>query len=480
MCLSVNAEYFPESRNKVIVKNLMNIYKTFILSYFISWHDYCKINRLIDNKQTIYRIGCDNMSNFIFHGSDTVELAKKYGTPLYVMSEDYIVDRCREVREDFLEKYDNTMAVYASKAFLTKEMARIVKREGLGMDVVSGGELYTAIKVDFPMDKIVFHGNNKSPDEIEMGVKNNVGRFVVDNIRELDLIEDIASKYDKKVNVLFRVSPGVDAHTHKYIQTGQVDSKFGIPLNEDTIRIAIKKAMNCKHVELRGFHFHIGSQLHENEGYVLAIKKMVELMKELKDDIGFITKELNTGGGYGIHYKGDENRKNLSFYTDAIMNTLEEECSKYGLYKPFVIIEPGRWIVGEAGITLYTIGTIKEIPGVRTYVSVDGGMGDNPRPSLYQAKYEGIIANKADEKLANVVTVAGKCCESGDILIWDLEVPDIESGDILAVFATGAYNYSMASNYNRNPRPAVVMISNGEDRLIVKRESYDDMIRNEI
>jgi len=426
------------------------------------------------------KIGCDNMSNLIFYGCDTVELAKKYGTPLYVMSEDYIVDRLKEIREDFLEKYDNTMAVYASKAFLTKEMARIIKREGLGMDVVSGGELYTAIKVDFPMDKIVFHGNNKSPDEIGMGVKNNVGRFVVDNIRELDLIEDIASKYDKKVNVLFRVSPGVDAHTHKYIQTGQVDSKFGIPLDDDAIRTAVKKAMNCKHIDLKGFHFHIGSQIHENESYILAVRKMVELMKELKEDIGFITKEFNTGGGYGIQYKGDENRKNLAFYTDAIMNTLEDECNRHSVQRPFVIIEPGRWIVGEAGITLYTIGTIKEIPGTRTYVSVDGGMTDNPRPSIYQAKYDAVVANKYGEEPVKKVTVAGKCCESGDILIWDLEVPEIEPGDILAVLSTGAYNYSMASNYNRIPKPAVVMVSRGKDRLIVKRETYEDILRNEL
>ncbi|HHV45807.1 MAG TPA: diaminopimelate decarboxylase [Tissierellia bacterium] len=420
------------------------------------------------------------MSNLIFYGCDTVELAKKYGTPLYVMSEDYIVDRCREIREDFLEKYDNTMAVYASKAFLTKEMARIIKREGLGMDVVSGGELYTAMEVDFPMDRVVFHGNNKLVDEIEMAIKNNVGRIVVDNIRELDIIEDIASKYGKRVNILFRVSPGVDAHTHKYIQTGQVDSKFGIPLDDDAIRTAVKKAMNCKHIDLKGFHFHIGSQIHENESYILAVRKMVELMKELKEDIGFITKEFNTGGGYGIQYKGDENRKNLAFYTDAIMNTLEDECNRHSVQRPFVIIEPGRWIVGEAGITLYTIGTIKEIPGTRTYVSVDGGMTDNPRPSLYQAKYDAVVANKYGEEPVKKVTVAGKCCESGDILIWDLEVPEIEPGDILAVLSTGAYNYSMASNYNRIPKPAVVMVSRGKDRLIVKRETYEDILRNEL
>jgi len=435
---------------------------------------------MINNGHIFMKIGCDNMSNLIFYGCDTVELAKKYGTPLYVMSEDYIVDRLKEIREDFLEKYDNTMAVYASKAFLTKEMARIIKREGLGMDVVSGGELYTAMEVDFPMDRVVFHGNNKLVDEIEMAIKNNVGRIVVDNIRELDIIEDIASKYGKRVNILFRVSPGVDAHTHKYIQTGQVDSKFGIPLDDDAIRTAVKKAMNCKHIDLKGFHFHIGSQIHENESYILAVRKMVELMKELKEDIGFITKEFNTGGGYGIQYKGDENRKNLAFYTDAIMNTLEDECNRHSVQRPFVIIEPGRWIVGEAGITLYTIGTIKEIPGTRTYVSVDGGMTDNPRPSLYQAKYDAVVANKYGEEPVKKVTVAGKCCESGDILIWDLEVPEIEPGDILAVLSTGAYNYSMASNYNRIPKPAVVMVSRGKDRLIVKRETYEDILRNEL
>lgn len=420
------------------------------------------------------------MANYIFEGCDTVELAKKYGTPLYVMSEDFIMERCKEIKENFLEKHDNTMAVYAGKAFLTKEMARIIKREGLGMDVVSGGELFTALEVDFPMDKIVFHGNNKSVDEIEMAIKNNVGRIVVDNIYEIDLIESIASQYNKKVGILFRISPGVDTHTHKYIQTGQVDSKFGIPLNENIINKAIKKSMDYKHVDPLGFHFHIGSQLHENDGHVAAIKKMVILMKEIKDELGFITRELNTGGGYGIHYKGEEDRKKLAFFTDAIMYAIEEECSKYDLERPLIIIEPGRWVVGEAGITLYTIGTIKEIPGVRTYVSIDGGMTDNPRPSLYEAEYEAVLANKYEEKINEQVTIAGKCCESGDILIWDLELPKVETGDILAVLSTGAYNYSMASNYNKLLKPAVVMLSEGKDRLIVKRETYEDMLRNEL
>ncbi|CCQ98598.1 Diaminopimelate decarboxylase [[Clostridium] ultunense Esp] len=420
------------------------------------------------------------MINFNFYGCDTVELTKKYGTPLYVVSEDYIKERCKEIRQDFLERYDNTMAVYASKAFLTKEMARIIKREGLGIDVVSGGELYTAIQVDFPMEKVFFHGNNKTIDEIEMAVKHGVGRIVVDNLYELSIVEEIAKKYDKIVKILFRISPGIDSHTHKYIQTGQVDSKFGIPLSNKYIYKAIDEAMGCENIDLRGFHFHIGSQLMENESYIKAVKITANLMKEVREELGFITKELNTGGGYGIHYSGDIKRKPLSYFTDTVMDEVKRNCKELGLQRPMVIIEPGRWIVGEAGITLYTIGSIKEIPGVRTYVGVDGGMPDNPRPALYEAKYEGVIANKINEKKTETVTIAGKCCESGDILIWDLETPKVETGDILAVLATGAYNYSMASNYNRIPKPAVVMISEGKDRLIVKRETYDDIMKNEI
>lgn len=420
------------------------------------------------------------MTNFLFSNVDTVELATKYGTPLYVVSEDFIVDRCREIKEDYVEKFDNTMAAYASKAFLTKEMARIIKREGLGMDVVSGGELYTAIQVDFPMGKIIFHGNNKTREEIELAVQYGVGRIIVDNFLELKLVEEIAENYNKKMNILFRITPGINSHTHRYIQTGQIDSKFGIPLDREIIYSAIKTAMVSKHVELKGFHFHIGSQIHENTTHVKAINILIKMAKAAKNDLGFITSELNAGGGYGIRYGQNESRKPISYYTDAMMKELIDECEKYGLERPMLIIEPGRWIVGEAGITLYTIGSIKEIPGVRTYVGIDGGMPDNPRPALYGAKYEGIIANKIDKEPIQTVTIAGKCCETGDILIWDLKVPQIETGDILAVLSTGAYNYSMASNYNRIPKPAVVMLRKGKDRLIVKRETYDDILKNEI
>lgn len=420
------------------------------------------------------------MKNFLFSNVDTVKLAEKYGTPLYVVSEDIINERCDEIKESFIKRHENTAAVYASKAFLTKEMARIIKREELGMDVVSGGELYTAIRVDFPMKEIVFHGNNKTLSEIEMAVKHDVGRIVVDNFHELDLIEKVAKKEKKEVNILFRITPGVDSHTHKYIRTGQIDSKFGIPLNENIIHKAILQAMDSKYIQLKGFHFHIGSQLQENETHVKAIEIITALMKEVKDELGFITEELNTGGGYGIHYNGDESRKPLSYFTDVIMKKIDEECERYKLERPRIVIEPGRWIVGEAGITLYTIGSIKKIPGVRTYVAVNGGMPDNPRPSLYDAGYEAVVANKINEKSKHIVTIAGKCCESGDILIWDLKIPRVEPGDTLAVLATGAYNYSMASNYNRLPKPAVVMVSEGKDRLIVRRETYDDIMKNEI
>lgn len=420
------------------------------------------------------------MSNYIFAGCDTVELAKKYGTPLYLMSEDYIKDRCKEIREDFIEKYDSTRAVFASKAFLNKEMARIIKREGIGIDVVSGGELYTALQVEFPMEKVIFHGNNKTIDELELAIKNDVGRIVVDHIGEIDLIEKIGRKHNKKVSILFRITPGIDSHTHKYIQTGQVDSKFGIPLFKETIGEAMEKVMKSEFVELLGFHSHIGSQISDNENHIKAIGIMTNLMKMLKDEYGFITKELNTGGGYGIHYSGDEERKPLSYFTDAIIEELEERCKEYELERPLVIIEPGRWLVGEAGITLYTVGAIKEIPGIRTYISIDGGMPDNPRPSLYEANYDAVVANRPEDPLTETATIAGKCCESGDILIWDLKVPKIETGDILAVLSTGAYNYSMSSNYNRIPRPPVVMISEGKDRIIVKRETYDDILRNDI
>ncbi len=416
---------------------------------------------------------------FIFDGCNTIKLAEKYGTPLYVMSESVIRSRCQEVRRDFIDKYENVRAVYAGKAFLTMTMCKLIESEGLGLDVVSGGELYTAVKAEFPMKNVIFHGNNKTPEELQLGVDHNVGRFVVDNLQELELLQAIAKESGKKVEILFRVSPGIEGNTHKYIMTGQKDSKFGISLDLTIITDAVKRAMECSHIELMGFHFHLGSQLFENDIYMLGIKNIVQLMKQMHEDLGFITKEFNVGGGFGIYYTEADKPKPLNFFVDAVMTTAKEECGKVGLEMPKIIIEPGRWIVGEAGITLYTVGTVKEIPGIRTYVSVDGGLPDNPRPALYSAKYEAVVANKMDQPLEQTVTIAGKCCETGDIIIWDLQVPKIESGDILAVLQTGAYNFSMASNYNRIPKPAVVLVSDGKAGVIVERESYEDLLAKE-
>lgn len=415
--------------------------------------------------------------NYYFSGCDTVKLAKEYGTPLYVMSEDIIMERINEIKDSFLNKYDNVEAYYASKAFLTKEMARIIKREGLGLDVVSGGELYTAKVVDFPMDKIMFHGNNKTPEEIEMALDSKVGHFVCDSIGEIQLINKIAKVLEIKANILIRVTPGIDSDTHRYISTANVDTKFGIPLSH--IIEAVEISTKLENIDLKGFHFHVGSQLLDNTSHLMAVEILMNLIKELKDKCGFITEELDLGGGFGIYYKKGDERKDLSYFVDPMLEYIERFTIDNNIKRPKLYIEPGRWIVGEAGITLYTVGSIKEIPNVRTYVGVDGGLPDNPRPALYQAEYEGVIANKIDEELTEVVTIAGKCCESGDILIWDLKVPPLEAGDILGVKSTGAYNYSMASNYNRIPKPGVVMIKDGEPRLIVKRETYEDMLRNE-
>lgn len=418
--------------------------------------------------------------HYIFDGCDVVDLAKRYRTPLYVVSEGYIMARCREIKEDFLSKYPNTRAVFASKAFQTLEMCKIISREGLGIDVVSGGELYTAIKAGVPAENIIFHGNNKTIDEIKMAVDYKVGRVVIDN--EYELVE--LNKYAKEKNtissILYRITPGVDSHTHKFISTGHLDSKFGIPLDKRVRNQYIMKAMGMSNLELKGFHFHVGSQLFENTSHLAAIEIVMKLVKDVKDELSFETKELNLGGGFGIRYIKEDEPKSLKYFTDSMMTQVYQKCEAYGLTIPQVTIEPGRWIVGEAGITLYTIGSIKEIPDIRTYVGIDGGMPDNPRPALYEAKYDAVVANKVNLPIENVVTIAGKCCESGDILIWDLPVPHIESGDILAVLSTGAYNYSMASNYNRIPRPAVVMVKEGQDRLSVRRETYHDLLEREL
>ncbi|CDF59405.1 diaminopimelate decarboxylase [Thermobrachium celere] len=406
-------------------------------------------------------------------------LVEKYGTPLYVFNEEEILNRIKEIKENHIVKYGG-VAAYASKAFLTKYMCRLIKREGLWLDVVSGGELYTAKSVDFPMENIIFHGNNKTYEELEMAVDFGVGRVVIDNFDEIDILEDILLKKKRSIDVQIRITPGIDGHTHDFIKTGQVDSKFGFPMHDESALHAVKRILNSPALKLKGIHAHIGSQLHQNNIYKLEVEVLAKFISSIKNLFDYEIEEINCGGGFGIYYTEGDKRLSISYFTDVIHKAVEECFSRYNLRKPTVFIEPGRWIVGEAGITLYRVGSIKDIRGIRKYVSVDGGMTDNIRTALYSAKYTAVPANKLNNKDEEQVTICGKCCESGDILIKDIKLPKLERGDIIAVLSTGAYNFSMASNYNRIPRPAVVMVNRGQDVLIVKRETYEDIIKNDL
>ena len=325
----------------------------------------------------------------------------------------------------------------------------------------------------------MFHGNNKSKDELEFALERGIGRIVVDGISELKLLIELAGK-SFTAKILLRISPNVEAHTHKYISTGQLDSKFGLSFASKDLDEAIELAIKSEHIDFKGFHFHVGSQLFDNEAHVESTKKAMELIKEIKDKYDYEIEDLNVGGGFGVRYTAEDEPMPLEYFTDAIMEEVIALADKYEITRPNIFIEPGRYIVAEAGITLYTVGSVKNIESVRKYICIDGGMADNPRPALYQAKYSACIANKMYDEDTELVTVAGKCCESGDILIWDINLPKVERGDILAVMGTGAYNYSMSSNYNKLAKPAVVMIHDKEDRLIVQRESYEDLLKNDL
>ncbi|GGA22721.1 diaminopimelate decarboxylase [Paenibacillus physcomitrellae] len=413
-------------------------------------------------------------------GCDTVELKEQYGTPLYIMDETLIRARAREFTEAFRQSGLAFQVAFASKAFCTMAMCRLVEEEGMSLDVVSEGELYTALKAGFPAQRIHFHGNNKTPDEIQMAIDARIGCFVADNFDELHLLNALAADKGVKVNVLLRITPGVEAHTHEYISTGQTDSKFGFDLANGAAYEAVKTAIGLPQLNLLGLHSHIGSQIFEVEGFKVAAERVSEFAVKVKRELDFIFKVINLGGGFGIRYTEEDTPLHASVYVKAITDAVKHHFS--GVYDqlPEVWIEPGRSIVGDAGTTLYTIGSSKDIPGVRKYVSVDGGMTDNPRPALYDSKYEAMLANRASEAASETVSIAGKCCESGDMLIWDLKLPESKSGDLLAVASTGAYNYSMASNYNRIPRPAVVFVKDGESHLVVKRESLNDIIANDL
>lgn len=414
-------------------------------------------------------------------GCDTVELAKEYGTPLYVLDETTIRNTIRSYVSSFKKFYDgNGMPLYASKALSCKELCRIAKEENIGLDVVSGGEIYTALQAGFPMEKVHFHGNNKTEDEIRFALKSKVGKFVVDNLYELELLNKIAGEMNIKADISFRIKPGVDAHTHNFIRTGQIDSKFGFALETGEAFEAVKEALKLDNVCLKELHCHIGSQIFNIEPFVTAAEIMIDFMAKIKSELGAVISELNLGGGFGIMYTSDDEPVPYENYMDKVSVAVKAKCAEHGLPVPFIYIEPGRSVVGEAGITLYTVGGKKEIPNVRTYVSIDGGMTDNIRYALYQSAYTVVNASKADKPADEIVTIAGKCCESGDLVQEHTKVADVQVGDILAVLSTGAYNYSMASNYNRIPRPAIVMVKDGKSRVIVKRESYEDIVRNDV
>ena len=414
-------------------------------------------------------------------GCDTVELAEQYGTPLYVMSEDQIRETCRRYVASFAKNYNgHGKPIYASKAFSCKEIYRIVLSEGLDVEVVSGGELYTALQAGVPCSQIHFQGNNKSTGELTMALENGVGDIVVDNLYELECLEKLAAQRNMTASISFRIKPGIDAHTHEFIRTGQIDSKFGLDLASGEALDALRQAKEMQHIAVKGLHCHIGSQILECAPFVHAAEVMLDFYGKIRNELGMTFEHLNLGGGFGIHYTENDDAIPYENYMEAVSSMVHSKCQELNLELPRIFIEPGRSIVGEAGITLYSVGAIKEIPGVRNYVAIDGGMFDNPRYALYQSAYTCLVANKADKPADYIATIAGKCCESGDLIQEHTPIQKPESGDILAVLSTGAYNYSMASNYNRNLKPACVMVSNGNSRIVIKGETYEDLIRNDV
>lgn len=414
-------------------------------------------------------------------GVDTVELAKEYGTPLYVMDEQVIRNSLRRFHDSMNKYYDGKGEVhYASKAFSCMEMCRVVASEGDGLDAVSIGELYTAYKAGFPMEKVGFHGNNKTDEELRYALEYKVGHIIVDNISELHRLEAIAGEMNVKPSIMFRIKPGIDAHTHDFVKTGQIDSKFGFALETGEAFEAVKEAVSCKNVHLAGLHCHIGSQIFDIAPFEEAAKVMLGFIAEIKAKLGFVVEGLNLGGGFGIKYLNEHDPAPFEVYLERVSSVVKSECARLGIELPKMFIEPGRSIAAPAGITLYTVGARKVIPNIRTYISVDGGMADNPRYILYGSEYDAVVANKANEERTEKVTIAGKCCESGDLIGENMPLQHAESGDIIAVCATGAYNYSMSSNYNRLQKPAVVFINEGKSRVVVKRETLDDIIRNDI
>ncbi len=426
-------------------------------------------------------LSINSKNHLVIGKSDTVELAKQYGTPLYVIDEDLVRHNCR-VYKEAVDKYyaGNGLILYASKALSCMYMYKTVMSEGLGVDVVSGGELYTAYKAGFPMDKVYFHGNNKTSDELSLAIELGVSHIVVDNYNELECLNSLAEKAGKVQKIMLRIKPGVDAHTHDFIRTGQIDSKFGVALENGEAMEMTEKALSYKNLLLDGVHCHIASQVFEIDPFLEAAEIMIHFMGEVKRKFSVELSKLNLGGGFGIKYEEADTPIPYDEYIKSVSLKVKECALKEGIEVPFILMEPGRSIVGNAGITLYTVGNVKDIKNVRKYISIDGGMCDNPRYIMYQAVHGAVVANHAGDPYDDFATVAGKCCESGDLIIENAKLQKMQAGDVLAVLSTGAYNYSMASNYNRIPRPAMVAVSDGKSKIIIKRETYDDIIKNDV
>ncbi|MBQ2735332.1 MAG: diaminopimelate decarboxylase [Clostridia bacterium] len=431
---------------------------------------------------------CTNLSinekgHLCIGGQDTVELAAQYGTPLYLLDEDRIRERCRTYRSALREAFgESANALYASKAASFRGMYRIMKEEGMGVDVVSAGEIYTAVSAGFPMERAYFHSNNKTDADIAYAMENSVGYFVVDNREELDAIERLAAERQISQKILLRITPGIDPHTYEAVATGRVDSKFGSAIETGQAEEMVVYTKSLAHIDLMGFHCHVGSQVFDSDIFLRAAAILLDFAAKMHEKYGFALRELDLGGGYGVRYLESDPEIDIAANIREVGKAVRAQCEALGLPLPVIRMEPGRSIVADAGLTLYTVGTVKRIPGYKNYVSVDGGMTDNPRFALYRSSYTVLLANRAnDQSEAFRCSVVGRCCESGDILQENVKLPaDTKRGDLVAVLTTGAYNYSMASNYNRIPRPPVVLLSNGASKLAVRRETFEDVCRNDI
>ncbi len=433
---------------------------------------------MICNNLTVNEIG-----HLCLGGQDTIELVQKYGTPLYLMDEDRIRERCRTYMDAMKEAFgDSSLPLYASKAASFKQIYRIMKEEGMGIDIVSSGEICTAVSVDFPMERAYFHSNNKTDADIDYAMESGIGYFVVDNREELDAIEYFASKRGITQKILLRLTPGIDTHTYAAVNTGKVDSKFGSAIETGQADEITAYALSLSHIKLSGYHCHIGSQVFDSDTFLRAAAIMLDFANQMREKYSLVIDELDLGGGYGVRYLEEHPEIDIRSNILAVGEAVTAQCKALGYPMPAIRLEPGRSIVADAGMTLYTVGTVKQIPGYKNYVSVDGGMTDNPRFALYGSPYTVLLANRAnDESRPFKCSVVGRCCESGDILQENVTLPaNTARGDVLAVLTTGAYNYSMSSNYNRIPRPPVVMLKNGENYVAVKRETYEDVCKNDI